>query len=232
MVSTKRISVDANGAGVIGNGHAVKAGRAKSEAKTFQIPAMNIRTFQVELIGTSPLICHKFGVKAEQEMLDKHMGKAKAAKEKKNPEQLFKDSIYWINEKKGECGFPASAFKAAAVRACSFVDGVSMTSAKGAFFVMASTADLVAISGKPTIRQDIVRVGNFGNKKPDVRFRAEFIDWKVGLIVRHNANVLTAEQIVNLFDTAGFSVGVGDWRPEKSGSNGMFKVLRHVELSE
>jgi hypothetical protein len=29
---------------------------------------------------------------------------------------------------------------------------------------------------------------------------------------------------VNLFNVAGFAVGVGEWRPERDGSNGMFHV--------
>jgi hypothetical protein len=44
--------------------------------------------------------------------------------------------------------------------------------------------------------------------------------------VRHNPNVLSVEQIINLFNVAGFAIGVGEWRPQKDGSNGMF----HVEM--
>jgi hypothetical protein len=32
------------------------------------------------------------------------------------------------------------------------------------------------------------------------------------------------EQIVNLFNIGGFACGVGEWRPGKDGSNGMFHV--------
>jgi len=28
-----------------------------------------------------------------------------------------------------------------------------------------------------------------------------------------------------LFNVAGFAIGVGDWRPQKDGSNGMFRVV-------
>lgn len=33
-----------------------------------------------------------------------------------------------------------------------------------------------------------------------------------------------AEQIVNLFNVAGFACGVGEWRPSKDGSFGTFHV--------
>jgi hypothetical protein len=48
--------------------------------------------------------------------------------------------------------------------------------------------------------------------------------------VRFNANVLSAAQIVNLFNTAGFGVGIGEWRPEKDGQFGMFHVATADEL--
>jgi hypothetical protein len=44
--------------------------------------------------------------------------------------------------------------------------------------------------------------------------------------VRYNRNVLSAEQIVSLFNTAGFAIGIGEWRPQKNGGFGMF----HVEM--
>ena len=44
------------------------------------------------------------------------------------------------------------------------------------------------------------------------------------MTIRHNARALTAEQIVNLINTGGFAVGVGEWRPEKNGQFGLFHV--------
>ena len=42
----------------------------------------------------------------------------------------------------------------------------------------------------------------------------------------YNENVLSMEQIVNLFNIAGFGAGVGEWRPgsKSGGSFGMFHV--------
>ena len=43
-------------------------------------------------------------------------------------------------------------------------------------------------------------------------------------LVKFNAALLSAEQVVNLFQTAGFAVGIGDWRPERNGLFGRFHV--------
>ena len=38
------------------------------------------------------------------------------------------------------------------------------------------------------------------------------------MLVRYNQGVLSESQILNLLNTAGFAVGVGEWRPEKDGA--------------
>lgn len=180
------------------------------------LPKMNIQKFEITLVGDSSLICHRWSEKAKKEMRDKQMKRATAARAAKNPEEDFKQSLY--PHPNGGYGFPTVAFKAAAVDACSQIESITKVEARGAFHI---DGELVKIDGKPEMREDMVRVG-MGTA--DLRYRGEFKTWKTTFTVRHNANVLSAEQIVNLFDTAGFSVGVGEWRPQKDGSHGMFHV--------
>ena len=91
--------------------------RATPQEVQIELPKLNLQTMQVTLIGDSPLICHAWSQKAKQEMLDKQMKKAKQQRLAKDPEQDYKDSLYTHPE--GGYGFPAVAFKAAAVDACS-----------------------------------------------------------------------------------------------------------------
>ena len=198
-----------------------------------EIPTLNINSLAITLIGDSPLISHKWSDKAKQQMLDKQMKKAKQGKEAKDPWKDFCDSLYWLTERpestseddvaNAKFGFPAVAFKAAAVNACSQVDGLTKVNARAAFHI---DQELVEIIGTPQIREDMVRIG-MGTA--DIRYRGEFKDWEVGFVVRYNAQVFSAEQIVNLFNVAGFGVGVGEWRPQKNGSYGMFHVATEGE---
>ena len=193
-----------------------------------EFPELRIKELVVPLVGDSPLICHRWGEKERRQMLDKQMKKAKAAKEAKDPEHDFFESLYWLTLKpknptlkdlaKAKFGFPTVAFKAAAVDACSHVDGVTKVEARGAFHI---NGELIEILGRPTPREDMVRI-NMGTA--DIRFRGEFKEWKVILPIRYNVNVLSPAQIVNLFNTAGFGIGVGEWRPQRDGSYGMFHV--------
>jgi hypothetical protein len=65
----------------------------------------------------------------------------------------------------------------------------------------------------------------------DIRYRGVFNEWSTTFALRFNKNVLSPEQIVDLFNTAGFAIGVGEHRPEKNGSLGMFHVATLDELT-
>ena len=196
-----------------GKGHIM----AKTKTTVVELPAMDIQVMTINLVGDSPLVVHKWSDKAKKMMLDKQMQKAeKGKKVAKDPEQDYRDSMY--EHPDGGYGFPAVAFKAAAVSACSQIDGMTKVQARGAFHVV---GDMVKVDGVPNMREDMVRVG-MGTA--DIRYRGEFKKWKCKLTVRYNARSLSAERIINLFNIAGFAVGVGEYRPEKNGSWGMFSV--------
>jgi len=187
-----------------------------------RIPTIDVRQLQVTLVGDSPLICHRWDEKAKKEMLDKQMKKAKAARSAKDPEANYQASLYPHPE--GGYGFPCVAFKAAAVGACRFSDGMKMTEARGAFHIV---GELARIAGQPSMREDMVRVG-MGSA--DIRHRGEFKSWRVTLLIAYNAAAISPEQIINLLNIAGFGVGVGEWRPEKDGSYGRFHVATQADM--
>lgn len=157
---------------------------------------------------------HAWSDKAKKQMLDKQMKKATQGKDPKDPERDYQESMYRLGE---GYGFPSVAFKAAAVRAGTYL-GHKMTFLRGSFHVQ---GELTPIEGEPNPREDMVRVGQ---GTADIRYRAEFQKWVAELKITYNANAISTEQIVSLFQTAGFAVGVGEWRPEKNGQNGRFEV--------
>lgn len=208
------------------------------ETTTIELPRLDVQMLDVTVIGDMPLIVHAWSVKAKREMLTKQMKKAKAAKTAKDPEQDFRDSLYQLPD--GGHGFPSVAFKAAAVTACTSVSGVTKVAARQAFHIFGEDIDvhgafegtvmrlnLVRILGSsPRMREDMVRVG-MGTA--DLRYRGEYWPWYAKVLVRFNANVLSPEQILNLLNTAGFAVGVGEWRSEKDGQQGLFHVATAEE---
>lgn len=204
-----------------------------------ELPRLDINLMEVVVIGDSPLIVHRWSEKARREMFGKQTKQAKGAKEAKDPVADYKATMYKLSD--GGHGFPSVAFKAAAVTAGTSISGLTKIQARQAFHVLGEDADiegafegaksrtnLIRILGcEPQMREDMVRIGMM---KPDIRYRAEYPNWFARLLVRYNSNVLSESQILNLINTSGFAVGVGEWRPEKDGNYGMFHVATEEEL--
>ena len=209
------------------------------DAAQIELPTLNLKVIEVTLIGDTPLISHAWSEKAKKELLGKQMKAAKPGREAKDPIEAYEQSLYRIEG--GGYGFPSVAFKSAAVTACTSVAGITKVAARQSFHVVGEQTtvrgafngslmrfDLVRILGsEPEMREDMVRIG-MGTA--DIRYRAQFWPWRATVGVRFNANVLSAEQIINLFNTAGFGVGIGEWRSEKDGQHGLFHVATVGEL--
>jgi len=184
-----------------------------------EIPAINLETMKVRIVGKTSLITHKFGEKAQKQIEDKQQKKAKTAREAREPEIEWKDALYIIDKENEKYGFPASGIKKALVNAGGRFADEKMTVLRGAINIM---GDILEISGdKPKMRTDAVRL-NGGSL--DLRYRPEFKNWSITVPVIFNANIISKSQVLNLFQIAGFAVGLGDWRPEKNGTFGQFDI--------
>jgi len=198
--------------------------KSTQKSEVIDLPAMKIERLEITVIGDSPLITHKWSEKAKKAMLDKQMGKATQKKAPKDPEQDFADAIH--RDADGDYAFPTIGFKAAAVTACTSLD-MTKVAARQTFHVDGEFVKIMG--GDPIMREDMVRVGQ---GTADLRYRPEYTNWYATLKVTYNSSVMSAEQVINIFNVAGFGVGVGEWRPEKNGSNGRFHVGTIAEATE
>lgn len=195
------------------------------------IRPLNKKVMEVTIAGDTDYKSHAWSEKAKKQMLDKQMKKAKQGKTAKDPEQDYRDSLYWLDKrgnripvrnidpaKHGMFGIRTISFKAAAVRAATDV-GLKMTDTRRAFHIL---GEFVPIEyGELKMDESMVIIGN---GVADLRYRGVFVDWSCKLRIQYNADLFSTEQIVNLLNTAGFGVGVGEHRVERNGSNGMFHV--------
>jgi hypothetical protein len=180
------------------------------------------QTIKVRVRGISPLIVHAWSTKAIRQMEEKQQRKAAKAKEAKDPEVEFQGCLY-LDDQGRHC-FPARAFKAAMVAATTSIEDKKFPKTKIRQVVFVE-GDLLPIISKtePDMRTDPVRLGG---TTADIRYRPEYKDWYIDLTLTFNAAAVSSEQLINLLNLAGFAVGVGEWRPEKNGSNGRFEVVR------
>jgi hypothetical protein len=198
-----------------------KAKKPSAQEEALTIPRINIKLMEITVIGDTSLITNQWSEAAKEQIKGKQAKAAMGPREARNPKAEYEASLYKMPD--GSFGFPAIAFKKAAVSACRYIDGLPMTKARGAFFVM---GEMVQIKGQPNLREDMVRLQTGVSS---IAYRADFARWSCKLTIRFNAGFITPEQIMNLFEVAGFHVGIGQWRPECDGTHGMFHVGRRGE---
>lgn len=212
----------------------------KANAEVIEIRPIEIKKVTIRIVGDTPLIMHAWSEKAKRMMLEAQMGVAKGKKKEfKNPVDDFIRSMYWLTPMPEDgtmesfeeaiangarFGFPVTAFKQAAISAAYRMgwakDKMSM---RGAFFIDSDENGMIEIhSDTPEMREDMVKVG-MGTA--DIRYRGEFKNWYADLTISYNANgQYSLESIVNIINAGGYVCGVGEWRPERDGQNGMFHV--------
>lgn len=194
---------------------------------TAPVAAINLErikrdVIEVPIVGTAPLIVHRFDEKAKQIMLEAQQTKTRKKKEAKDPVADFERSMHRLAD--GGHGFPAVGFKAAIVDAARLYDGVKMTELKAALHVIGEgNEQLVRLAAAdPRMREDSVRVG-MGTA--DLRYRAQYDEWAAVLTIRYIPSQISAASVVALVDAAGLG-GIGEWRPSKAktGIYGTFEV--------
>ena len=238
---------------------------ATKASEVIEIKPIEMAQTVIHVEGDSPLIMHAWSAKAKREILSKEIQSTKSkAREAKSPLEDFCASMYWLTPmpeqfdeesvtkalEGARFGFPAVAFKDAAIKAA-YRNGWSkdQVSLRGAFFIEPDatgyyggdlvvnydkkTVDVVPnaylsnsmveiISDTPIMREDMVRVMN---SAADIRYRGEFQHWSANLKLSYNKNGrYSLEQIINMINLGGMSNGIGEWRTEKGGDNGRFHV--------
>lgn len=193
---------------------------------------------EIWVLGTAPLIMHKWSEKALRQMPGNPDASADERMKKKglrHPEEEALASVYTLPD--GSIGFPATGFKAAIVSACRLFDKPSMTEAKQLVYVegeVSGSDQLVRIfyDGEPQLRTDAPRLANGGT---DLRYRYQFFPWWARLIVHFIPTSISVASIAALVDAAGIG-GVGEWRPSSpksfTGTFGTFRIMTDEEKSD
>ena len=221
------------------------------------IKPLEIERVSVHIVGDTPIIMHNWSFKAARQVegavkgMPEDIRESKTSKKKdpRDPWYDFGESAYWLGGKpeelteesineaissgKARFGFPATAFKQAAIAAAYRMGWTKdQVSVKGAFFITedgeATTGTMNTVpcveifSDPPILRADMCRVGMGAT---DIRYRPEFRNWSADLKISYNKNgKYKLNEIVNMINAGGFVCGIGEWRPERDGSYGQFHI--------
>jgi len=200
--------------------------------KKIDIPPVNREVLELYLVQDSPLFVHRFSDKGKKQIAEKQQKGVKGRKEDRDPEAEFQAARHLRPD--GTDGFPAAGLRLGAVEAVTWCQGITKKLVNGLLFVTdVDGSNLMRIYSEPPVCvTDTVRIGKFGSKTADLRYRPYYEDWFMKVKVLFDPSALSQEQVVNLINRAGMSIGLGDWRPQKGGVNGMYHVANESEAKE
>ena len=176
---------------------------------------------KVKAVEGSTYIPHKLSGEAVANFMGREFGKTKK-KEIRNLDKEYESCFYYTKDKK--YGIPAGSFAGAVLNAA-VACNIPKTQIKRAIRVL---GDILPLKYDKVEKRIDYPKRSGRNSTPDTRARPEFFDWETTLLVEYDENQISPDQIINLVNQAGFSSGVGDWRPSSpmsSGTHGMFKVV-------
>lgn len=217
----------------------------KREQEFIKVDAPKRAVLEVTVVGEEPLIVHRFGEKARKQLRESDAQSGpktrKKVHEARDPEAEYVEAFYFIDKKNPDArfgttrpnadipakdripGIPAAGLKAAMVTAGAD-GGFFKTAMKRAFWVKGDHGELSAIRGsKPWMREDVCRLSGVG-RAPQLRYRPQIDEWEATFIVSYDETMIDEESILNLVARAGYSVGLFEWRPEKGGTFGVFRL--------
>ena len=198
------------------------------------IEVVEVERGRIELcvLGTTPLIMNRLSEKAKRELLLPSARKNNAEKQstlKHNPLAEFASSAHRLmdDSQPTYLATPSPAWKGALRGAALDQKGSSKAQIGRLTYV---EGDYVPIWGLPFLHMSIVRMADT-KRTPDVRTRVIVRKWAARVTVNYVRPLVTEQAIVNLFASAGFTQGMGDWRPEKGAGNyGQFTIVSEDDI--
>jgi hypothetical protein len=200
----------------------------KTEEAIVEVLEINMREAHLCFVGTSPMIQHRFHQKAWQQLLLPPRTTNRAERQrtlKHDPVAEFRGALYKNRDSARPSLFhiPSGSFAKAIAAAAIDLPGAKRAQIERLTRIADVNIDLF---GVPNLFMSMVRNSDI-NRTPDVRTRPIFPQWAGKFTISFVREILTEKVICNLAGAAGHIVGIGDWRPQKGGPFGCFRLCAH-----
>ena len=202
-------------------------------AKTAKTPKTEIDIVRVTeehatawLVGDTAFFCNRMAAKAKRSLLfpaPRMTQQQRATKLKHAPYAEFRDSAYQ-RRGPGETKIvmrgsaPKLAIAGAALRTPTSVNKTEITQ------LVRVPEEYCPLWGIPRLDMSVVRQAGM-SRTPDIRTRARIEEWAMRVPLSWISPNLNERKVVTLLINAGILCGLGDWRLERGGPFGRFRVV-------
>lgn len=182
---------------------------------------LKIGTLKIKVKGTTPYMPEPMDM-AVLEKYNKIKSNQTYTEDTLSEEEKVKAKFYYTED--GKIGIPVRAFYKAMIRASSYLFDIKQGGMRNIKEGVTLIGDIVPIKFKS--QKVLTHWGRTSGMKKSPRkiMRNALYDWSTELTIQYSQNELSAEQIVNVLNYAGFKIGVGSFRKECTGSYGCFTV--------
>jgi len=209
-----------------------------SKMQKISVSAPNSQILKLRIRGLTDLISHRLDPEVVVQMTARETG-AQVIKKLRDFDEEFKACFHLIQGERSELpdnskgmpegfeiGFPSMAFsRGLAYITADYGKEISKAMLNRNLAILSERIVPLTFDSYERVI-DIPRRSGM-TRAPDVRHRPYIKGWSCELIVRFDADILSAEAVVNLFARAGSSAGIGDWRPsspKSAGNHGLYEV--------
>ena len=197
-----------------------KMTKEKTNQTNVQLQQLKKEQIDVEITGVTSLL-----MEAQDEFAAENIERKKTKQvpieDRRTAEEKYENKKWKTSD--GKPGILASAFHKGMIAVAPYIEGLDMKRVRGSVRVL---GDVIPINYK-TEKTNIKFGKDSGmTKAPRKIVRPEFTNWSCKIRVVYNSTNISAEQVINLLNWAGFQVGVGGFRPEHSGNFGQYEVKK------
>lgn len=185
------------------------------------VKKLDIGTIVVKIVGDSPYMPEPMDM-AVLEKYNKIKSKQNYAKDDISEEEKVKAKFYYTGDE--QYGVPARAIYNSMIRASSYLFDIKQGGMRNIKEGVTLIGDVLPLKFKK--QKILTHWGRTSGMKGSPRkiMRNAFEDWSVEVTIQFNKANLSAEQIVNVLNWAGFHIGLGGFRKEKTGNFGAFHL--------
>ena len=182
---------------------------------------LDIGTMVVKVVGDSPYLPEPMDM-AVLEKYNKIKSKQSYTKDDIPEEEKVKAKFYYTED--GKPGIPARAIYNSMIRASSYLFEIKQGGMRNIKEGVTLVGDILPLKFKK--QKVLTHWGRTSgmNGSPRKIMRNAFEDWDVEVTIQFNKANLSAEQIINVLNWAGFHIGVGGFRKGKKGNFGAFHI--------
>jgi len=179
-----------------------------------------MKTIKVTLEGTSPLLMNRYNVERELQRM-KGIRNLNKTYDSETEAEL---SAYWTTTGKKELCIPANCLYTCLLGASSF-HKIGKRSAKsilaGSIRILPEEIKLGTSKYEIDTRPVVIA------RQRVLKSRAKLNEWKATFEIAYNENLITSPQVLKeILSEAGERVGLLDFRPQKGGWFGAFKITK------